>query len=162
MYNETKYTRWYYQLIEKRLKTVPDGYTEKHHIIPKSLGGPDDSNNLVELTAREHYICHWLLTKMTTGAHKSKMMYAMIRLCNGKDTRVPARVYEYAKLQYKDFHWSKFKTAEEIKDIYVKRGNQTDNFSAARKWYNSLSDTEKRAHHKNLAKKDARDGGLVM
>jgi hypothetical protein len=41
-----------------------DGYTEVHHILPKSLGGNDNNENLVRLGAREHFICHLLLTKM--------------------------------------------------------------------------------------------------
>lgn len=39
-------------------------YFETHHIVPRCLGGNDDRTNLVELTAREHFVCHWLLTKI--------------------------------------------------------------------------------------------------
>ena len=38
-------------------------YYEKHHIIPRSLGGSDDNENLIKLTAREHYFTHLLLAK---------------------------------------------------------------------------------------------------
>ena len=41
-----------------------DCYVERHHIIPKSEGGTDESDNLVNLTAREHYIAHLLLAKI--------------------------------------------------------------------------------------------------
>ena len=37
-------------------------YYEKHHILPKCLGGNNDKENLVLLTAKEHYVCHKLLT----------------------------------------------------------------------------------------------------
>jgi hypothetical protein len=61
-------------------------YYENHHILPRCLGGTDDKENLVLLTAREHYVCHKLLTyiykgnrkialafhKMTYGIHKNK------------------------------------------------------------------------------------------
>jgi hypothetical protein len=61
-----KYTRWYFNIIfnavDRKLPT--DTYTEKHHIIPRCMNGSDDENNLVPLTAREHFICHLLLTKM--------------------------------------------------------------------------------------------------
>ncbi len=58
----------YDQLIEKAKlrgldKKVLDGYFEKHHILPKSLGGGDEPYNLVLLTAREHFIAHLLLWK---------------------------------------------------------------------------------------------------
>lgn len=39
-------------------------YYENHHIIPRSLNGSNSSENLVLLTAREHFICHWLLVKI--------------------------------------------------------------------------------------------------
>jgi hypothetical protein len=44
-------------------KKLLDGYFERHHIIPKCLNGINDKSNLVLLTAREHYLCHWLLWK---------------------------------------------------------------------------------------------------
>lgn len=53
------------------------GYTEKHHILPKSFGGSNKKENLVELTIREHYVCHLLLTKMVSGELRAKMIYAL-------------------------------------------------------------------------------------
>ena len=51
-------------------------YYEKHHIIPKSLGGTNEKENLVSLTAREHFICHLLLLKITEGKNYYKMVNA--------------------------------------------------------------------------------------
>jgi len=61
---DTKYCRWYFNIVNYRKDTIPSGYVEKHHIIPRSLGGIDDADNIVKLTAREHFVCHLLLTKM--------------------------------------------------------------------------------------------------
>ena len=72
-----KYTDWYYSIVNSAMNRLNVGYTERHHIIPKSLGGSDDRSNLVRLTAREHFICHQLLTKMTTGLEKIKMLHAL-------------------------------------------------------------------------------------
>lgn len=48
----------------RKSNPLPKGtYSERHHIILKSLGGTDDKSNLVRLTGREHYIVHLLLTK---------------------------------------------------------------------------------------------------
>ena len=60
------------------------GYVEGHHILPKSFkqGGEKDKSNLVYLTAREHFICHWLLTKMFTDQCLHKMQYAFKCLSN--------------------------------------------------------------------------------
>jgi hypothetical protein len=53
------------------------GYREKHHIIPKCIGGTNDKSNIVTLSAREHFICHMLLIRMTTGVAKTKMIRAL-------------------------------------------------------------------------------------
>lgn len=78
MFNQSKYTRMYYQIVQKaQTRTIVEGYTEKHHIVPKSLGGSNNANNIVVLTAREHFICHWLLPKMTDGKYKRSMAHAL-------------------------------------------------------------------------------------
>jgi hypothetical protein len=54
---ENKYTRWYYSIIEKRQADQENlGYTESHHIIPESVGGPNRKINLVKLLPREHFV----------------------------------------------------------------------------------------------------------
>lgn len=58
------YKKIYESIINFRKENLPSGYKELHHIKPKSLGGDDCLENLVYLTAREHFICHFLLTKM--------------------------------------------------------------------------------------------------
>jgi hypothetical protein len=72
------YQKIYNDLIEKR-KEFPyiDGYSEKHHILPRSLGGSDDKDNLVQLSAKEHYIAHLLLCKIYEN-DKSKF-YKMVK-----------------------------------------------------------------------------------
>lgn len=74
MFANNKYTKIYWSLISnaqsknrvKRRKTFHNYvYYELHHIIPRSIGGTEDKSNLVLLTAREHFICHYLLCKMT-------------------------------------------------------------------------------------------------
>lgn len=39
-------------------------YIERHHIIPRCMGGSDDTDNLVALSLEEHFVAHQLLTKM--------------------------------------------------------------------------------------------------
>lgn len=58
------YGRIYTQLINRALNRKLTGYRELHHIVPTSMGGMDDTYNLVALTAREHFIAHLLLYKM--------------------------------------------------------------------------------------------------
>jgi hypothetical protein len=56
-----KYTNWYNSIINNVKNRNITGYTEKHHIIPSSLGGDNSKENIVSLTAREHFVCHLLL-----------------------------------------------------------------------------------------------------
>ena len=84
MFKENKYSRIYYSIIERAKSREKIGYTETHHILPKSMGGTDDPFNLVELTAREHFICHLLLPKMTEDENYYKMVYAFVIMSGRK------------------------------------------------------------------------------
>lgn len=98
MFNDTKYSIWYWNIIDRAKLRSIIGYTEQHHILPRSLGGTDDSENLVYLTAREHFIVHWLLTKMTAGKAKAKMLWAWWSFFTHKSSRMfSARYYEMLK-----------------------------------------------------------------
>lgn len=106
-FKENKYKRWYYQIINQSINRPITEYTEEHHILPKSLGGDDSVSNIVKLTAREHFICHWLLTKFTWGSDYGSMVYAlrMMRVTNDStkqryNTPVTARVFERNKVEY--------------------------------------------------------------
>jgi hypothetical protein len=105
-----KYTRWYNIIIEQARDRITDGYTESHHVQPRSLGGTDNKDNLVNLTAREHFVCHWLLSKMHTGEAKAKMIYALNGMKRGNEftqryeTKITARVYENLKKEFSRVH----------------------------------------------------------
>lgn len=76
MFLPNKYTKWYFSIVEQaRSRSTEEG--EVHHIVPSSLGGSNCITNLVKLTFREHFLCHLLLTKMTTGTDRMKMCYAL-------------------------------------------------------------------------------------
>ena len=98
-----KYTRWYFAIIENAQVRTITGYVEKHHIIPKSLGGDNSLANLVVLTAREHFVCHWLLTKMVENTkHRYQMWNAfscmLYRELPGNNRyKVTGRVFENIK-----------------------------------------------------------------
>jgi len=97
MFNASNYTKWYFDLVESRKNMTRECFTEKHHIIPKSLGGTNASSNIVRLTPKEHYICHLILTKMVDSHNeKKKMAYALLamRRSNTQEKRVNARQYD--------------------------------------------------------------------
>jgi hypothetical protein len=105
MFLENKYKRCYYNIINKANQDILDrstGYFEKHHIIPKSLGGSNAKSNIVKLTAREHFLCHRLLTKFTEGIAKRKMWFALNFMLSAnknhqRDIVVTSRTYSVIK-----------------------------------------------------------------
>lgn len=101
-----KYEKWYNQIIN-RSKEPRLGYTERHHILPRSLGGSDDADNLADLTAREHFICHWLLTKIYPAGEEHWKMLNALRMMRAEkagqqryETKITSRVYENLKVEY--------------------------------------------------------------
>jgi hypothetical protein len=61
------YSLHYTRLIERSRSRVLEGYKERHHIVPRCLGGTDDKSNIAVLTAEEHFVAHQLLVKMYPG-----------------------------------------------------------------------------------------------
>ena len=95
------YQAIYNRLIERGKHRTLKGYCERHHITPRCMGGNNDSENLVKLTAREHFIAHRLLTKIYPDNHKLKN--AVWRMCNGNNSRrnygSTSRVYDFVKTE---------------------------------------------------------------
>jgi hypothetical protein len=56
------------------------GYFEKHHIVPRSLGGTDIPDNLICLTPEDHFFAHLLLAKI----HGGKLWYALMAMCHDR------------------------------------------------------------------------------
>lgn len=103
--NRLKYKRIYDRLmIKAKSRMKPDGYCERHHILPVSIGGTNSSENLVWLTAREHLIAHKLWARMEDDSRKRRKalnaLWAMTIL-RSKDTAgrriASSREYEQAR-----------------------------------------------------------------
>jgi hypothetical protein len=122
LFLENKYTVWYYSIINTAKDRISSGYTENHHIIPKTLGGKNNKNNVVSLTAREHFVCHLLLTKMLTGQDRQKMVYALHMLSNAKNSNQQLRyspsskLYEYERKIFSEVHSERMKINHPLKN----------------------------------------------
>lgn len=75
------YKRVYAEFIKDRREKEAhlEGYSEKHHIVPRCMGGGDESENLIRLTAEDHYFSHLLLAK-AYGGRNWAAVYAMAHL----------------------------------------------------------------------------------
>lgn len=91
------YLNIYNQLMMKRLKEPSTAeYTERHHVVPRCMGGVDSSDNLVVLSAKEHYVAHHLLYKHYKTAKLAHAWFMMLR-CDPNQKRVfTARQHESA------------------------------------------------------------------
>lgn len=122
MFISNKYTKIYFQIIYKRkIKEIininDNQYFENHHIIPKSLSKDNSKDNLVRLTAREHFICHYLLTKMLNEKDKLiKMIYAFNMMNVSSNTMKQIR-YSNSKL----YKFNKEKLIASYKDLELSK-----------------------------------------
>jgi hypothetical protein len=118
-----KYTKIYFAIIEKVKQTPYNGFTENHHIVPEHFytertrkgpagwlpGDPDDKDNLLDMPAREHAICHLLLRKMISEDKNAGCVYAAWRMVNIEDDngnryRVNSRIYAKLKEEVASTH----------------------------------------------------------
>lgn len=122
------YKKLYNKIIKNRKVnrlSKSDGYCESHHVIPKSLGGDNSKNNLVNLTAREHFICHYLLTKIYINNSNCyyKMLNAFMLMkanSTGQKRYINSRLYNYAKNKL-----SKEVSCRNINTIMITNGKKT-------------------------------------
>ena len=99
------YQSIYNQIIERAKNRKLEDYKEKHHIIPKCLGGSNNKENLVDLTAREHFLCHRLLCEIYPN--NNKLWYALWLMAIGKNKQssldyylITSREYERVKKEF--------------------------------------------------------------
>lgn len=95
------YKKNYFKLIEKakNRRELPRIY-EIHHILPKSLGGSNSTDNLVALTPKEHYIAHYLLCKFTVEKDREKMLCAFMLMSRFGKYKSSAKKYEKLRTEY--------------------------------------------------------------
>lgn len=136
----SKYKKWYDNIISKAHTRMIEGYTELHHIIPKSLGGNDNPENLVSLTAREHFICHILLTKFTTGKDRNKMLHAAIIMKSTneyQDRYLNSRLYNTIRKEY----------AKKFSEKQIGEGNSFYGKKHSQETRQKMSDSKRKLHN---------------
>ena len=90
------YQRIYDQLIDRARNRVPDGYVERHHVIPRCMGGSDEADNLVALYPEEHFLAHVLLVKI--HPEERNLIIAVQKMCQPiKSGRNKRKLYGWLK-----------------------------------------------------------------
>ncbi len=111
---EMNYQQIYNQLIVKAQNRILEGYKEQHHIIPKCIGGNDNPDNLVYLTAREHFIAHKLLHFINPTHHGLTAAYWCMAIMkrNNREYHISSHEYERLKILFSKARKSFTHTAE--------------------------------------------------
>lgn len=129
------YEEFIEDILNNRGRHCVDGYCEIHHILPRCLGGVDNDNNLISLTAKEHYIAHKLLAE--ENPNNAKLIYAWWAMSNmdryGKRYELTSDEYEEVKLKHIQ-HLSKQVYCLERKEIFdsIHQASKELNLTVAR------------------------------
>lgn len=93
------YQRIYREFIsDRKSKPEPEGYTERHHILPRALGGGDEPENLIALTPEDHFFAHLLLARAYGGSMWCPVAFMIGGVRKGWRARKSRREYGWAKL----------------------------------------------------------------
>ena len=160
------YLKHYCNLIRKaENRTPPEGYTEKHHVFPKSIFGKN--SRIVKLTAKEHYVAHALLERICIQRYgenhwKSKKMTHAHILMKGVGNREEiyynSYIYEGAKVRNSKILTGIFSLSEEEqRKIRSKNGKITGNKNMEEKKGMFSQTDEERRKSASLGGKAARD-----
>lgn len=152
MFLDNHYTTEYYDIITRNQELTKNIsirkikelfiYTEKHHVIPKSLGGSNLRDNIVYMSAKDHYRCHQLLINMTEGTDHGKMWSSLWRMMNKqsynqhRDYEFTANDYEQARIAHANSHsermlgknnpfYNQKHTAESLKTMSLAKKGKT-------------------------------------
>ena len=146
MEEERNYEEFINNILETRGRfNCGDEYHERHHIIPRCIGGTNDKENLIDLFAKEHFIAHRLLA--LENPNNDSLVYAwhMMSVINDNQHRyeLTPEEYEEAKIAISKLKLGKSHSIETIKklsDAAKERLNNPENHP----WYGR--------HHKEETK----------
>lgn len=116
------YKKHYDLLIQKgKSRQVTDGYYESHHITPRCIGGTDKKDNLVNLTAEEHYVAHQLLTKVYPEHYGLKIAAVAMATDNRTGQRSNNKLYSWlrkrAAIAQSEFQTGRRWSEEQIENL---------------------------------------------
>lgn len=77
-------------------------YYERHHIVPRCLNGSDESDNLVYLTAEEHWLAHLLLVKIYPGVPSLVFACQAMSVSGGNNQRTTNKLFGWIRRAYSE------------------------------------------------------------
>lgn len=89
-------------ILDTRGRFNCDGYKERHHIVPKCMGGSNDKSNLIDLYGREHYEAHRLLAEENPNNYALTFAFWAMANINRKKRCCTAEEYERARKMFSE------------------------------------------------------------
>lgn len=141
------YEQIYKQLIDRAQTRVLTGYKERHHIIPRCVGGSDDASNLVDLTAREHFIAHKLLCEIYPTIKGIQLAFWAMVVYKSKKNQ---RTYKISNREYESIRLS---VIDIIRETQLNRERLPHSIETKQKISMALKGKSKSNQHiKNMSK----------
>lgn len=132
--------KWHYDRLIETRKVLPRSkkdstYYEIHHIIPRCKGGDSSEENLVYLTAREHFLAHWLLWRIYRDRQTALAFNAMLRIGRGQKRVTSSGSFQEAR-EAASFAQKGKKLRQETIDKITKNNARTGkpNWNSGKKW----------------------------
>lgn len=158
-------------ILDAKINPKLDDYKESHHIVPLCLGGTDDKDNLVYLTARQHYLAHWLLYKIYKTPNLIFAWHSMSRISVGQEHRsINSHLFCYCRKQLQKVLSKKFtgegnnfygKSHTEETKLKISKANKGKIYKTQEQidsWINSVAKAPKsKEHREKIGRK-----GMVM
>ena len=138
---DNKYTKLYFQIINSTTETELLGYCETHHIIPRSFGGSDDEDNLVKLSSRKHFLCHYLLTKMVK--ERSNLWFKAVKAFSMMHTGHEGKRYINSKL------YEQNRKHMSVTMSKAQSGEKNSTYGKRWAWIHNKDTKENKRHDKN-------------
>ena len=135
------YLELYQQLVQFRKSNILNkqdhvaGEIESHHILPRSCGGSDDPENLVNLYAKEHFMAHYYLWKIhENDEFKHQMLNAFWMMCIASTSNQNRTYQEFIKMseEYQEAR-IQFIKQEKVTMLGKNEGNKNGQFG--KHWY---------------------------
>ena len=96
------YDEFIQNILDTRGRTMDASEKERHHILPRCLGGSDDTENLIDLTYEEHFIAHKTLAEENPDSMPLQRSFRRLLNCkteNGVSCIKTPEDYKKAKLE---------------------------------------------------------------